>query len=61
MLNELTSSTTAHHEVDESKLPAGLQGFTPIAKQADVQALWKSSFRFASRVSWYSGCGRGCW
>ena len=25
----------------------------------DFAALWKSSFRFSSRVSWYSGCGRG--
>ena len=41
----------AHHEVDESKLPAGLQGFTPIAKQAEVQAQTKACAALEAAVS----------
>ena len=51
VLTELASSTAAHHEVDESKLPAGLQGFTPIAKQAEVQAQTKACAALEAAVS----------
>ena len=51
VLTELASSTAAHHEVDESKLPAGLQGFTPIAKQAEVQAQTEACAALEAAVS----------
>ena len=51
VLTELASSTAAHHEVDESKLPTGLQGFTPIAKQAEVQAQTKACAALEAAVS----------
>ena len=49
--HEVASSTAAHHEVDESKLPAGLQGFTPIAKQAEVQAQTEACAALEAAVS----------
>ena len=51
VLTELASSTAAHHDVDESKLPAGLQGFTPIAKQAEVQAQTEACAALEAAVS----------
>ena len=43
--------------------PVGVQrhglGSTPSSGTADLGQMWKRGFRFASRVSWDSGCGRG--
>ena len=39
-------------EVLEELAPARASG-------NELTPVWKSSFRFSSRVSWYSGCGRG--